>query len=96
MASAQEFERILGDKDYAVYRRRVSNRMSDAAACGDWNGDGMITNDDVRVIAQAIMKGRACPPRVCDADGDGAVRYGDVMRMRKRIGDPAAALACPP
>lgn len=90
-----QFERIAGDLEYGVFRRKRVVAIGEHASCGDWDGDGRITREDLQWIADAIMKGGECPPRVCDADGDGTARSADVLRIGKRATDPAIALGCP-
>jgi hypothetical protein len=96
MVVANRFERIAADRDFGLYRRVVAVAISDHASCGDWTGDGDVTAEDLRWIADAIMKGRDCPLRVCDVDGDGAALFADAARLGKRVSDPSVPLQCPP
>ncbi len=89
------FERIYSDLGLRLYRRVAIVPLGADAGCGDWDGDGRITSDDVRLIARAILKNAPCPPEVCDADGDGAVRPGDAARIGRRVEHPEVALSCP-
>jgi len=96
MADSQDFERVDGDRDFALYQRRSLVPPSPRAGCGDWNGDGRVAADDVRVVADAILRKRDCPRRVCDADGDGVLGPSDSLRLHKRSRGDDVPLACPP
>jgi len=99
------FERVDGDDDVGLYRRiRVSGKQASErageqpaanAGCGDWNGDGLITDGDMRQIAAAIQRESDCPRPVCDADGDGELRFRDTLLIAKHIKDPGVKLSCP-
>jgi uncharacterized membrane protein len=95
LVNVNSFEKIAGDADISLYRRVARTEVHEQAGCGDWNGDGTVSRDDARQIGEAIMQGRNCPPSVCDADGDGELKYADVLRIGQKVADPATALACP-
>ena len=92
-ADLHDFEFVDGDhRTVALYKRAG---VSPTASCGDWNGDGDVTREDQRSIAKAILIERECPPRVCDADGNGLVNSGDVSRVGQHSQDASVALVCP-
>lgn len=93
IAERYGLEPVERDNRVALYGRP---QPAGSASCGDWNGDGRIDAGDQRRIGEAVLRSRVCPLHVCDADGDGAVRTADVLRVGKRVGDPAAPLDCPP
>jgi len=95
VVGAYRFEKIAGGDGFALYRSMARAPVGPNASCGDWDGDGATSSADVDRITYAIMRGRDCPPAVCDADGDGTVRYADVLRVNKRLANPAAPLDCP-
>ena len=95
LVAQRRFERIAGDDDVALYRRIDRPPVSDRAACGDWNGDGKVTDGDIRRIGDAIMNNDECALRICDANGDGHLSYTDVLLLGKRRSDPSAPLRCP-
>jgi len=96
LVADRQFERIAGDADVALYRRIRAPAYSQKASCGDWTGDGKITGEDLHWINEAIIKKRDCPPRVCDANGDGQLRPTDVLLFGKHRADPTVPLRCPP
>jgi uncharacterized membrane protein len=89
------FERIAGDDQMALYRRIDAVRMSEKATCGDYDGDGAVTREDVRLVGMAIIRRRPCPMRVCDADGNGKLENRDVLTIGRRMKDAAMKLSCP-
>lgn len=93
IAERYGLEPIERDNRVALYGRP---QPAAGATCGDWNGDGRLDADDQRRIGEAVLRSWPCPLHVCDADGDGVVRASDVLRIGKRVGDPAAPLDCPP
>lgn len=95
MPASEDFDRLDGDRDYALYRRRDLVPPSPGAWCGDWNADGRVTLDEVRLVAERILKKRECPPAVCDANGNGALGPDDALLLHKRSQDPAVPVACP-
>lgn len=98
IALAHGFRKLEGDSSYAVYHRpsRYYRAPVDKeVSCADWNADGRVDSDDIALIASAIMKKRTCPPNVCDADGDGAVLYKDVLRINASLQPGGAPLDCP-
>lgn len=95
MAASQDFERIDGDRDFALYRRRSLMPPSPAATCGDWNADGKVSTDDVRSIADAILRKTGCPMFICDTDGDGSLSSSDALRLHKKSRGESVPLDCP-
>jgi len=95
MPAADDFDRIDGDRDYALYRRRGLVPPAAGAWCGDWNADGRVGDDEVRLIADRILKKRECPLPLCDADGDGTLSPADALLLHKRSQDPSTPVDCP-
>jgi uncharacterized membrane protein len=95
LGDQMRFERIATAGSIQLYRRVNHVPPAANATCGDWNGDGIISNEDLRWIAFAIMKKKPCPIWVCDIDGDRQIRYADVLRLGHYLQDPQTALLCP-
>lgn len=95
IADVMGFEKIAGGDDMALYRSFDRESVGTNASCGDWDGDGVVDDRDLRRIAYAITQGRECPAFVCDADGDGKLRLPDASRVMKRVADATAPLDCP-
>jgi len=60
-------------------------------ACGDGDGDGVITTEDAVVALQAAIGLGVCDLCVCDVDGNGRITAADARLIAE--GGP---LACPP
>ena len=76
---------------------------SDAARCGDVNGDGAVNIGDALTIAQYDVGLRTCAtapfghPASCDVNGDGACNIGDALRMAQcSVGLVSCAFTCQP
>src|SRR6185369_1704327 len=93
---SRRFRLIHSDRSTSLYQRVKRVALSEHASCGDWDGDGKVTLEDVQWIADAIMTGHECPLAVCDADGDGKAANADVLRIGKRARSRSYELACPP
>ncbi len=93
---ARRFRLIRNDRSTSLYQRIKRVPLSEHASCGDWDGDGKVTLEDVQWIAEAIMTGRECPLAVCDANGSGKTENADVLSIGKRARSRSYALACPP
>jgi uncharacterized delta-60 repeat protein len=64
-------------------------------ACGDANGDGMITATDALIVLRAAVGSSTCAPCQCDTDDSGSIAATDALRVLRTAVGQAVTLQCP-